>query len=68
MTFVEALAQTLAFTRNRDEANAQDLAEATTTAARWNARRASMGLKPFSDVSAPIRSVVIIDDEGGDDA
>ena len=66
LTFVQATALTVAWTRGRDEPTAADLKDAQVMADRVNARRATLGLPPFSDESAPIRNFITVADEDAD--
>lgn len=75
MTLTDALAEQLAWQRNRDEANEQDHQRAVGKVQQWNERRAAVGLQPLREDYDPVfTGCIVVDDvndssndEGGDD-
>lgn len=70
MTLTYALAEQLAWQRNRDEANEQDHQVAVGMVERWNEKRVAAGLRPLQEDYDPVITgciVVSVDSDCTDD-
>lgn len=68
MTLTDALAEQLAWQRNRDEANEQDRQIAVGKVQQWNERRAAAGLRPLREDYDPVITGCIVISDDSDSA
>lgn len=70
MTLSDAVAEQLAWQRNRDEPNDKERQQAVGMVNQWNERRAVVGLKPLREDYEPVfaGSIVVVDDNDSADS